>query len=249
MPLTLLLPPFWRALVGIGGLLGLHFGIALALSSTVAIVFMTTFPTYMVGFGCEALPFSPEWWFAASIGLVPSAYTLLVRRRLLPEDWPSTPCSLFMWNGLQAQRLARLLMTGRTRLVLATREVSARGEAGLVGLPVLHHGGSGGFGMGVDARGASVHDAILRVLSFTLVHADLTDAFDDPRSGSSEAEMIQRLLGRIEAWLMRARRLFESSSQLPLTTAFFVRIDEAGAVEKVLVTSAHLYVGRGRLLE
>ena len=74
-----------------------------------------------------------------------------------------------MWSGEQAERIARLTMTGTERIVLATDRVGKAVEGGLVGLPVLHHGGSGAFGMGKGADGPAVHDSTLRVLGFTLV--------------------------------------------------------------------------------
>ena len=54
MPLTLLLPPLPRRLVGVYGLLGLHVGIGLGMSVRVGLVFLTTLPSYIHGFGCEA---------------------------------------------------------------------------------------------------------------------------------------------------------------------------------------------------
>jgi hypothetical protein len=196
VPATLALPATARPLVGVWGMIALHVGIALGMSVRVALVFTTTLPVYVVGFGCEAPVGSGAWWLAAVLALLPSGLAL-ARRRMLSEDWPSTPCSLFMFNGEQAGRLARLTMTGRLGLVLATREVGelaraeqrdtpSKGTGGglvhhpLVGLPVLHHGGSGAFGMGAACDGPVVHDAVLRAIGFTLMHADMIDAFDLP---------------------------------------------------------------------
>ena len=167
VPACLLLPAAMRPL-GVWGMIGLHVGILWGMSVKVGFVFLTTLPVYIAGFRCDATVGSAEWWLAASIALLPSALAL-GRRRLLPEDWPSTPCSLFMWNGAQADLIARLTMTGTTRIVLATREVGELAE--LVGLPVLHHGGSGGFGMGSAVESpALLHDSVLRVVGFTLIH-------------------------------------------------------------------------------
>ena len=265
VPATLLLSPASRVLVGVWGMLALHVGIGFALSARVALVFFTTLPTYAVGFACDAPLASPPWALAAAVALLPSACSLLLFRRLLPEDWPCTPCSLFMWNGPQASRLARLAMTGDTRLVMCTREVceGAQGGGGsLVGLPIMHHGGSGAFGMGAAASGPVMHDSIMRVLGFTLVHAGLTDALDDsveeepteeePRAvasrtraasrtaasgelGSSERRVVKRLLQRLEEWLSRERRLLESATGRPLARAFFVRLDGEQKVAEVLL--------------
>ena len=76
---------------------------------------------------------------------------------------------LLFLSSKQADLIARLTMTGTTRIVLATREVGELAE--LVGLPVLHHGGSGGFGMGSAVESpALLHDSVLRVVGFTLIH-------------------------------------------------------------------------------
>ena len=238
IPATLVLPAWLRPVVGTGGMVALHVGIGLGLSSRVALVFLTTLPSYIYGFGCPAPHGSAAWWLAASVGLLPSLVALC-RRRLLPEDWPSTPCSLFMWGGAQAERMSRNMMTGRLRIVLATREVGER-PGGVAGLPVLHHGGSGAFGMGSSHEGDAVHDGVLRAMGYTLVHGGLVRAFDLPGSGGEEA-MLRALLRALEQWMARERRLLETASGRPLARAFHVRIDADGRVEKVLLeANCHL---------
>ena len=244
VPATLFLPASLRPILGTYSMVALHVGIGLGMSARVALVFLTTLPSYAFGFSCEAEVGSAAWCLAAVIGLLP---TILVafRRRLLAEDWPVTPCSLFMWNGMQAERISRLMMTGNLRIVLATREVAERGLNGLIGLPVLHHGGSGAFGMGAKTDGDAVHDAVLRVLGYTLVHAELVDAFEDVNSDAAgegttpeqaEHAMLCAMLRRLERWMDQERRIVETASGgRPLVRAFHVSIDGEGRVDRVLV--------------
>jgi len=247
VPLTLVLPRA-RFVVGVWGMVGLHIGIALSMSLNVGLVFLTTLPTYIAGFSCGARVGSAEWLLAAAVALLPSALVLL-RGRQLAEDWPSTPCSLFMWNGEQAERLARLTMTGKTRLVLATREVAQSGA--LVGMSVVHHGGSGAFGTrAAPGEQLVVHDSILRVAGFTLLHDDLIDAFDLPTIGrltstqadagreAAELLMMRRLLRRLEVWLGRERRVLETASGRPLLHAYFVSIDGDNRVASLVAMAA-----------
>jgi len=146
IPMTLFLPPSHRFLA-VTGLVAMHVGIATLMSARVGLVFLTTLPIYIVGFSCEAPVFSPEWWCAAAIGIGPSAWSV-ARQRMLPDDWPCSAVSLFMWSGQQADAIIKTMMTGDRRIVLATSEAAAgarNGEAkpgdSIIGLPVLYHGG------------------------------------------------------------------------------------------------------------
>ena len=76
----------------------MHVGIAAAMSGLVGIAFFTSLPAYLTGFGCTCAVGSPEWLLAAAIGTAPTA-----NFALLPEHWPSSPISLFMWSGAQAE--------------------------------------------------------------------------------------------------------------------------------------------------
>ena len=78
----------------------MHIGIATIQSLEVGLVFVSTLPTYLVGFACDATIGSPAWTLAATIALVPSLTSLLVNTPI-PESWPWTSVSLFMWNGDQ----------------------------------------------------------------------------------------------------------------------------------------------------
>lgn len=146
IPMMLFLPPSHRFL-GCACLVAMHVGITMLMSARVGLVFLTTLPIYIVGFSCKASVFSPEWWFAAAIGIGPSAL-VAARQRMLPDDWPCSAVSLFMWSGQQADAIIKTMMTGDRRVVLATSEAAARARHGdakpgdsIIGLPVLYHGG------------------------------------------------------------------------------------------------------------
>mgnify|MGYP007078150395 CR=1 FL=1 len=223
VPATLFLPAAARSIVGVWGMIGLHIGIACGMSLRVGLVFLTTLPTYVIGFGCQSAIGSPEWSLAAALALGPSAFALL-RGRLLAEDWPCTPCSLFMYNGAQAGRLARLSMTGAMRIVLATREVAEMPLQSLIGLRVAHHGGTASFGLEQrENNEPQLHDSILRVLGFTLVHGGLIDAFN---IAAPEEDNVRHYLPRLECWLQGERRLLETASGRPLERAYWVRVNE-----------------------
>ncbi|EOD17695.1 hypothetical protein EMIHUDRAFT_102411 [Emiliania huxleyi CCMP1516] len=225
VPLTLLLPGVW-------GMVGLHVGIALAMSLNVGLVFLTTLPTYVHGFSCDARVGSAEW-------------------RASPRAAQARKVLGLMRGGMgsKAERIARLTMTGRTRLVLATREAA---QQDLVGTR------SGAFGAKDAPAGHAVHDSILRATGFTLLHDNLVDAFDLPADAArvadggaapaakdaaareaAELEMMRRLLMRLERWLARERRLLEASSARPLERAYFVLLDgDKTRVAKVLADAA-----------
>ena len=54
---------------------------------------------------------------------------------------------------------------------------------------------------------------------------------------TEEEQMVRRLLGRLERWLQRERRLVEAASGEPLARAFFVSIDDANRVTGVLAVA------------
>ena len=172
VPGTLLMPPAYRPLASVA-LVGMHFGIGLVMSLEVGLVFLSTFPSYLVGFGCGAAPFSPSWWVAFAIGVLPSLLSLLVRTPI-PESWPWTAVALFMWNGKQANRIAQLFMVGNTRLVLYPHSLCSshsltrrRANASLAACCSSRVGRREGCQRGAPLV---VHDGVLRVLAFTLLH-------------------------------------------------------------------------------
>ncbi len=101
VPAALLLPPAWRPLCCWAMAL-MHVGIALAMSLRVGVVFLTTLPGYVLGFSCAAPLLSPAWLLALAVGALPTALAL-ARGAPLPEAWPLSPISLFMWSGEQAR--------------------------------------------------------------------------------------------------------------------------------------------------
>ena len=206
-------------------------------------LFLTTLPSYLIGFSCIAcyweetgvdhnhlLSVAPCWLLALAIGLGPSALSLL-SGSLLPEAWPCTAAPLFMFRGGQARRLSRWCMVGDQRLVLATdKELLTQGAV------VAHFGPAGA--RAYTARCADcaptpvVHDAIMRVCSFTLVHSEriLAALCSKEEEALARAEMIEAT----EAWLRSSRRLFERKSGKALLHAAFVRVvDDPGGVTKL----------------
>ena len=232
VPGTLLLPPDRRILAAYA-MIALHAGIALTMSREVGLVFISTVGCYLVGFACEAPSGDAAWWVAAAVGLLPSLL-VWVRGRPWIESWPYSACALFMFNGPQADTIARLFMTGQTRLILFT-EAAAAAAGGLVGRPVAYHGLAGEATAANAADGVCVHDAVLRVVGFTLLHREAL-----PRLAAGAIERPEDFgvddVRDVEAWLRRERRLFERASGEPLARAALVRVDqEGGRVAQVLL--------------
>ena len=188
----------------------MHAGIFLFMSKQVGLVFCTTLPTYLMGFSCQAKVGTQPWFLAVAISLVPSLASLFFRRELLPENWPFSAVSLFMWSGDQAKKIGTTLMTENTRVVLGTADL-----ANIVGLPVLHHGV---VANPTQSNGAAVHDSVLRVIGFTLLHSELKK---------------KPFLPAVRNFLIQHQRLFELSNGKPLTQAWMVEIDDWGCVAKI----------------
>ena len=237
MPGTLFLPPAYR-ITGLIAMVGMHVGIALSLSAFVGIVFLTTLPSYIVGFSCAAPMGSAPWCLAAAVALLPSVCGLLGRlaagspRPLFAEDWPISPISLFMWNGEQAQILISHLMKGNTRVVLSPAGLW-RGD--LVGSPVVHHGDK--FKDNDDGGGVVVtaHDAVLRVIGFTLIQGqDLVGGVLAKRldHNGDDGWDICAFLENLENFLGSGRVVQTTTGRgrgEPLLHAHYVRIKEDGS--------------------
>ncbi|CAB9506342.1 expressed unknown protein [Seminavis robusta] len=242
VPLTLFLPINTRH-IGCTGMILMHIGIFLLMSKQVGIVFITTISTYIVGFQCSALIGTGPWWSAVLVSFLPNLICLGPFATMIPENWPLSAVSLFMWNGGQAKLLAETLMTGETRVVLATAEKST--PQSIVGLPVIHHGAvaprSGGtVGIHGTPRGAdrAVHDSVLRVIGFTLLQENLLPVV--PRATASIVEDpwdMQKFLVALQTFLQTKQRLFETQSGLPLQRAYYVQIGANGNVEEVLLSA------------
>lgn len=100
VPLCLFVPAKYRFVMTLASV-GLHVGIAAAQSCGIGIAFLSCLASYTLGFGSTRVELlTPEWWLAASVGvLVPTAALLLRKQTVLPEDWPSSPVALFPWSG------------------------------------------------------------------------------------------------------------------------------------------------------
>jgi hypothetical protein len=166
---------------------------------------------------------------AASIGMGPTLISILLLA--MPENWPFTPVSLFMWNGKTAQCLLRLLMTGDTRMVLATTRVASCHED-LKGLRVLHHGEV------IEGKEDVVHDCVLRTIGFTIMQGNEA-VMEAVRALEHDPDIdgvaTQTLLHRTWAWLTLDRRLVEAHTGEDLTHVYLVRIDESMRVSDVIV--------------
>ena len=239
IPLVALVAPAEHRGLAAALMVGMHVGIALAMSGLVGVAFFTTLPSYLVGFGFAAggvppAAGGPAWWLAAAVALGPTAGHVLLRRGrgagadLLPEHWPLSPVALFMWNGAQARALAENLMTGATRVVMCTEEAAAGGAAGLAGMPVVHHGAVTPH-VKARAPGGVVHDVVLRAVGFTILHGELQAAA--PRSGAVPEDWdVARFVRRLQRFLRDSGRLVEARTGHPLRRAFFVRVDPSTLV-------------------
>ena len=318
VPSTLFMSPWWRTVAGLYGMVVMHLGIAAAMSAHVGFAFLTVLPSYALGFH-SATPdastgaasnssmldnslalWSVGWWCAATVGFLPSVVALARGSPSLPEAWPWSPISLFMWNGKQATVLQHLLMTEDTRVVLsATRTPPAVGCSviphGFVGAAaaateaakqsassgaLLHRrdssgsssagrGRSGGGGGGRSSGGGGddssssgsmnssrsinssssgsssssssnattlvVHDAVLRVIGFTLIQGDLLRHAPSSKTGEWD---IATFVLRLQQWLQAEERLVEAHTGLLLVAAYFVRVDDANRVTEVMLPAA-----------
>lgn len=234
VPATLFVPSPYRP-VGLYLMLAMHLGIASAMSLKVGLAFLTTIPCYVYGFTTHTEFGSVAHFLSILVGLGPTIFTILFRGSLLPEDWPSCPLALFMFNGKQANVISSVLMTGDTRVVLCTNPVVEDND--LIGKPVLHHGA---ISLSADSAGvvgiASVYDVVLRVIGFTLLQGDLVSAIPSTSWPcvetclEHEAEVqtygwhVSWFLIVLERWL-KTNRMIEKTSGLPLSKAYFVKID------------------------
>lgn len=230
VPATLLLPAHCRVF-GALGMLAMHVGIAVFMSYRVALVFFTVLPCYFIGFLALDVPIaSPPWFVAASIGLLPSLLPLALLRRQLPESWPISPISLFMWSGSQAAPLLRSLMKEDTRVVLTTAAGTAHN---IVGATIVHHLIAVPAAIAVSASQDIVHDSVLRVIGLTLVHDELRESVL-ARTPDGQWD-IACFVRSLQSWLHRRRRIFQLSTGEDLTKAFFVRMQN-GRVQEVLIS-------------
>ena len=239
--ITLLAPPPLRALSAYL-MISMHAGIAAVQSFKLALIFCTTLPLYFLAFTCDVPVASPAWFLAAAIALRPLFLAV-------NESWPLSPVHLFMWSGHQARSLSRMLMLGDTRLVLGNRHCTAEKA---LGCPVRPHGLVGGGGGGGGVTGIlELHDAVMRVIGFTLFQGDddvhqavlallASGAKDAPLRSNvvtiSDAELvaIRHCSSALQRWLKSSKRLVEARSGLTLERVLFVRVGADGRVVEVL---------------
>ena len=236
IPGTLLAPAAWRP-AATAAMVTMHIGILVVMSRKVGIVFITSLPCYIVGFCCSAAIGSAPWAAAAILGLLPTVASAVLGVPL-PEDWPSSSISLFMWNGAQAERLSALLMTGDTRVVLSARRPPQVGD-------VIAHSMTRFLASAPKAGDEDVvHDCVLRLVGYTLAHA--TPVFgagggrDDgwlAGEGAAPGTATQLFLARTDAWLRDERRLVERSTGAPLRHSALVRVGGEAPVRVVEVVS------------
>mmetsp|Transcript_30350 Transcript_30350/g.47104 ORF Transcript_30350/g.47104 Transcript_30350/m.47104 type:complete len:234 (-) Transcript_30350:140-841(-) len=178
----LFLPPRWRWCCSVL-MLCMHLGIFVVMSKKVALAFFTTLPLYFFSFCVCHVEVGGVCW---SLGVV-VVMCVVVRSvcfdGLIEEVWPFSNCALFMWNGQQAKILGDLFMgvdNHKTKIIMCTEE---RANNGVVGCNVLSHGFLDSkkfcFSSSLSPPSSSlsvspspppfVHDALLRLFSFTFV--------------------------------------------------------------------------------
>lgn len=226
VPSTAFLPPSHRW-IGSSGMILMHIGIFVFMSKNVGIVFATTLPVYVIGFACTAELGTRHWWAAVLVGFLPSILSFVMFRGMLPEDWPLSPISLFMWSGDQAAVLTDNLMTGDTRVVLCARDKTPEN---ILGLPVIYHGAVAPNVVTERSTDDAVHDCVLRVIGFTLIQSDLLSVA--PKADGKWD--MKAFLKNLEMFLQTKKRLFEVQSGQQLCKVYFVQIDSKGNVARLL---------------
>ena len=223
VPSSLIMPPAWRPACAYS-LIVMHFGIAWTMSLFVGIAFLTTLPTYVVGFSCDA-PFLSLYWNIAAIGLLPTLASAF-RGKLAPENWPLSSCALFMWGGDQAKQITNIFMSGDTRLVIYSCNATTPPEKGLLGkrvIPPIY----GAIAEGEEK--SPLHDAVLRIIGYTLVRGGLERDF------AAVPLKLSPLLQKVADWLQRNERIVELSSGSPCRHCALVRIDANAIVSRVIM--------------
>jgi hypothetical protein len=230
VPGSVFLQPSQRPVVALA-MIGMHIGIALVLSINVGLAFWTTIPCYLYGFSCSADFGSEQWWVALSITVGPTFCSWMLGERLLPEVWPFSPVSLFMWNGPVAGSLSKMLMVEDMRMVLVTEETALRNLTGLRVLPSLDVLSK----KEMELQSSVVHDAVMRSIGFTLIRGG--DPLIEAVQMLHQTEGLQRLVYRTWAWLQVEKgRLVELHTGGILSSTAIVRIDrDSGRILEVVI--------------
>ena len=228
VPGTLLIPHAFRPIAS-AALLCMHLGITIVMSSFVGAVFITSFPAYIVGFSCRAPILSVPWCLATGVGLLPSLFVLVRGGQLVEENWPVSPCALFMWNGKQASQITRLAMGAEMRMVLFSRVNSPKQ---LLKIPFMSLTSNILQKGDMPSRSAHAYDALLRVVGYTLARGGIERAFGD--SPWDE----QKLVDAIASWLESERRLIELESRKHCDGCALVRISKDKITDVIAFASA-----------
>jgi len=135
-------------------------------------------------------------------------------------------------------------MTGDTRVILCTDDKT---RESVVGLPVLHAGAAapisttrsddaGGLKRRPNPATRVVHDCVLRVVGFTMVHEELLEACPKITNATAlDTWNVGNFVDSVTQFLWEERRLYESHTGEPLVKAMLVRIDsKSGTVLEVL---------------
>ena len=222
VPAALLLPLALRPLLAAVSCM-LHVGIAAVQSLDIGLYFLPNLGTYCLGFGSSVPLGSPGWWCAIAV-CAASAAPLLVRRRLVAEDWPLTPFALFAWSGPQWRSLFARLVDGDTRLVLGAR---APPQPGQVVVPAA----------GLEGRrpaagaGEMAYDGWEQAVGETLVFNEVLRGLDweAMAAGGRAGGWAPRLAVAVEKWLAGGRLVLAGTGEpLRYASVVSVRKEEGG---------------------
>ena len=235
----------------------MHIGIFLFMSKTVGIAFITVIPVYAVSFNVHfeqlwlhreivndisflSLLFVTILSFMIAFG--PVLIAIFFRKSKFPfiESWPFSSISLFMWNGYQADIISQKLMTGDTRLVLFGKNITDKNQ--LIGVKIVYHGMiiKNINNSDSDDGNIQVHDAVLRLIGFTLLQGgdELLQYCPKPIATKTGKEWnIKLFCNAASLWLEREKRLIEMSTGEPLINTAFVEINDKGRIERVIYSS------------
>lgn len=246
-PAVAFYPNEYMKLAFFATLIMMHVGIFFIHSGLITVMYFNNAPSYVAALlvgsvsvntpGVEGFDAGP-YLVGVAIGLF-SVYHLLLRGKLLDENFPSSPFALFSWAGWQWSGLCATFWKGKTRLVMSTKDESETSPLGRRCREMsLHGNGHEEFPIGAEEfyslylSGAYDEAYVLRGCyesfnwpSFDFSKKDFS-AFFDPEGFTC----------RMSAWLKAEKRLFECHSGKPLQSAWFVEVDDNDIITKVLNT-------------
>mmetsp|Transcript_114828 Transcript_114828/g.335838 ORF Transcript_114828/g.335838 Transcript_114828/m.335838 type:complete len:491 (+) Transcript_114828:160-1632(+) len=237
-PLAFVVPMHLR-IVYCYGMLVLHIGIAALQSGAIGAFFLPCAASYVFGLhmfeSSDLNVGSPGWFLALGVFALLTLSGPLLRRRLLPEDWPLTPFALFPWSGSQWQALHRTFVDGNTRLVLTT---DIADPMGLRVFQLEHRAcqreGQGNDGADAD-RPTAAYCAWNRVVGVTTLQNELLEALQPEFAAMTGKHWdASCFVSAVEGWLARGR-MVEISSGKALARAFLVTVRD-DHVDEVVCT-------------